>query len=148
MRVPVKSAGSRSGVNWMRRNFSESESVNEGSATTADYNYVLTNTSTAGADDPLTITSLVDDRGTVDTSDDINVLSGTLTGDTNTDGILDVGETWTYTVTGVDIPAGTSASAMTTTTSCSVPGGTISSSSISSTTRHRTPRSWTGPTVC
>ena len=87
--------------------FSDSESVAEGTAgQTVDYQYVLTNTSPASTD-PLTITSLVDDRGTVAPGDDINVLTAGTRVQTggDEDELLESGETWTYTVTDVVVPA-------------------------------------------
>ena len=89
--------------------FNESELV-EGGLRNVDYQYVVTNTSLAGDEDPLSIISLVDDRGTAtDTSDDITLVSAgvlqsgvalvksTETGD-DTDDLLETGETWTYTL--------------------------------------------------
>ena len=55
--------------------FNETEAL-----TTVDgkafYKYVVTNTSSASTDNELTLTSLVDDRGTVGVGDDVNLLSG------------------------------------------------------------------------
>ncbi len=67
---------------------------------TVTYTYTLTNTSLAGAYDPLTITSLVDDQAG-------NILAdGTFVGgDTNSNGKLDAGEIWVYTITQT-VPAG------------------------------------------
>ena len=57
------------------------------------YTYKLTNTSPAGEFDPLTITSLVDDKAG-------NILTGGtfVGGDADNDGLLDFNETWTYTI--------------------------------------------------
>ncbi|RWC51840.1 hypothetical protein [Mesorhizobium sp.] len=72
--------------------------INEGEAKTVTYTYKVTNTSAAGAFDPLTLTSLIDDNATPnDTSDDINLLNTSHTGDSNNDGLLDFGETWVFT---------------------------------------------------
>jgi hypothetical protein len=72
----------------------------------ADYRYVVTNASPAGAVDPLTLTSFVDDRGTISTSDDVNLLSGFVfgssygdyyaSGDTDNDYRVDSSESWTF----------------------------------------------------
>ncbi|MBL8395714.1 MAG: hypothetical protein JNK99_13370, partial [Candidatus Accumulibacter sp.] len=86
--------------------FAETESILEGGVgdQKADYKYVLQNDLSIGY--PVTITSLVDDRGTVSTSDDIDVLAvGTLTGDDG-DGWLEPGEIWTYVVQDVQLPVG------------------------------------------
>ena len=84
--------------------------VNEGGQSVT-YTYELTNTSPASRT-PLTLTSLVDDGGTpADTSDDVNLLTaGTFVGgDTDGDGLIDAGETWTYTyTTDVTLNAGAS----------------------------------------
>lgn len=72
--------------------------INEGEAKTVTYTYKVTNTSAAGAFDPLTLTSLIDDNATPnDTSDDINLLNTSHTGDSNSNGLLDFGETWVFT---------------------------------------------------
>ncbi|MER8574212.1 hypothetical protein NKH19_11960 [Mesorhizobium sp. M1338] len=72
--------------------------IDEGEAKTVTYTYKVTNTSAAGAFDPLTLTSLIDDNATPnDTSDDINLLNTSHTGDSNNDGLLDFGETWVFT---------------------------------------------------
>ncbi|MBZ9883036.1 hypothetical protein LB535_11800 [Mesorhizobium sp. CA10] len=79
--------------------------INEGEAKTVTYTYKVTNTSAAGALDPLTLTSLVDDNATPgDPTDDINLLNTSHTGDGNNNGLLDFGETWTFTAN-VDIGA-------------------------------------------
>jgi hypothetical protein len=78
--------------------------VVEGS-TLVTYSYVVTNESPAGAQDPLKLTSLVDDRGTTATGDDVNLLAddnqdGVLdyyvSGDMDGDGFVDFGETWHF----------------------------------------------------
>ena len=82
--------------------------VNEGGQSVT-YTYAVTNEGLAV--DPLTLTALVDDRGTTDTLDDVNVLaSGTFVGgDTNGNTLIDAGETWTYTyTTSVTLNAGDS----------------------------------------
>ena len=103
-------------------NFNDLEQLPVGVAA-ADYQYVLTNTSPAGAQDPLSVDSLIDDRGTPETGDDIAlVLAGVLqTGVTldkgvnNGDELLDFGETWTYTVEDVDLSSLAYADALTNT---------------------------------
>ena len=73
--------------------------VNEGGQSVT-YTYALTNEGLAV--DPLTLTALVDDRGTLaDTSDDVDLLtSGTFVGgDIDGDNLIDAGETWIYTYT-------------------------------------------------
>ena len=82
--------------------FSDSEIMLNADGT-ATYRYQLTNTSPASTD-PLTIDTLVDDRGTVSTGDDKLLVSGGVIqpgvslvqsrGDT--DSLLETGETWTY----------------------------------------------------
>ncbi|MDX8489390.1 hypothetical protein, partial [Mesorhizobium humile] len=83
-------------------------SINEGSASDITYTYEVTNTSTAGAADPLTLTSLIDDNATPgNTSDDINLLAGFVansshgthyvSGDTDGDYLVDSNETWIFT---------------------------------------------------
>jgi hypothetical protein len=72
----------------------------------AIYKYVVTNTSPAGAVDPLTLTKLEDDRGTVTTADDFNLLfdgadanslpDAYVGGDTNNNGKVDFGESWEF----------------------------------------------------
>jgi hypothetical protein len=90
--------------------FTESEEIPaDGQVHAVDYRYELTNTSTAGDVDPLTIDSLIDDLGTADTGDDVDVtLVGSLvkTGG-DQDDLLEVGETWTYTLTDVSLPGST-----------------------------------------
>ena len=74
---------------------------------TAVYHYVVTNTSPAGAVDPLTLTSLVDDRGTTSIGDDTNLLTGFNAGtssygnyykggDTDGDFKVDFNESWIF----------------------------------------------------
>src|SRR5207249_1825190 len=58
---------------------------------TVTYTYTLTNTSPAGVFDPLTLTSLVDDK-----AGDILASHNTFTGDDG-DGLLEAGETWVFT---------------------------------------------------
>jgi len=81
--------------------------VREGSASVT-YEYSVTNTSTAGAQDPLMLASLVDDRGTTDTADDVNLLADSnqdgawdhyVSGDIDGDKLLDQGETWIFSFT-------------------------------------------------
>ena len=69
--------------------------VNEGGQSVT-YTYAVTNTS-ASSTDPLTLTALVDDRGTAATGDDVDLLTaGTFVGgDTNSNTLIDAGETWT-----------------------------------------------------
>ena len=71
--------------------FNDSETINEGTPTTATYQVTIQNTSV----EALTLTSLVDDRGTAATGDDVDLLTnyaalsdtGTITssGDTDSD---------------------------------------------------------------
>ena len=66
------------------------------------YTYEVTNVSPAPTDSELLITSLIDDNATPgDMGDDIDLLvDGTFVGgDADSDGLLDFGETWTYTFT-------------------------------------------------
>ncbi|WP_192384660.1 hypothetical protein [Mesorhizobium silamurunense] len=89
-------------------------SIDEGSAADVTYTYEVTNTSAAGAFDPLTLTSLVDDNATPgDTSDDIDLLTGFVansthgdyyvSGDTDGDYLVDSNEKWVFSATvGVD----------------------------------------------
>jgi uncharacterized repeat protein (TIGR01451 family) len=84
--------------------FSENETV-QAFGDSVTYKYVLTNTSPAGAQDPLSIDDLIDDRGTLSTADDVTLVDGgvvqggvTFSGD-NGNGLLEVGEAWTYTYT-------------------------------------------------
>jgi hypothetical protein len=89
-------------------------SINEGSAADITYTYEVTNTSAAGAFDPLTLTSLIDDNATPgDTSDDIDLLAGFVagsdhgthyvSGDTDGDYLVDSDEKWVFSATvGVD----------------------------------------------
>ncbi|MBA1145253.1 hypothetical protein, partial [Mesorhizobium neociceri] len=89
-------------------------SIDEGSATDVTYTYEVTNTSAAGAFDPLTLTALVDDNATPgDATDDIDLLDGFVagsdhgthyvSGDTDDDYLVDSDETWTFTTTvGID----------------------------------------------
>ena len=80
-------------------------SIDEGTATDVTYTYTVTNTSSASTD-PLTITSLIDDNGTVGTGDDFSPTY--VSGDTNANGLLDKGESWIYTATvSLDRNAGT-----------------------------------------
>ncbi|TIX21489.1 hypothetical protein [Mesorhizobium sp.] len=89
--------------------FHSSETVQSG-AQNATYHYAITNTSPAGALDPLTLTSLVDDNGTpANTGDDIDLLNGFVansshgthyvSGDTNGDYLVDSNETWVFEAT-------------------------------------------------
>jgi hypothetical protein len=73
-------------------------SIFEGSSGDVTYTYVVTNTSPAGAFDPLLLTSFVDDNGTPgDESDDVNLLNFYVSGDTDNDGLVDFGtEAWTF----------------------------------------------------
>ena len=85
--------------------FNDSESMLnvDGMAT---YRYQVVNTSVAGPSDPLTIDTLKDDCGTTNSGDDKQlVVNGVLQpgvtvdksgGNTDTNTLLDVGETWTY----------------------------------------------------
>ncbi|MBA1144223.1 hypothetical protein, partial [Mesorhizobium neociceri] len=89
-------------------------SIDEGSATDVTYTYEVTNTSAAGAFDPLTLTGLVDDNATPgDAADDIDLLDGFVagsdhgthyvSGDIDDDYLVDSDETWTFTATvGID----------------------------------------------
>ncbi|PBB18986.1 hypothetical protein [Mesorhizobium sp. WSM4313] len=89
-------------------------SINEGSAADVTYTYEVTNTSAAGAFDPLMLTSLIDDDATPgDTSDDIDLLTGFVagsdhgthyvSGDTDGDYLVDSDEKWVFSATvGVD----------------------------------------------
>jgi hypothetical protein len=95
--------------------FHESESVAEGSAATADYRYVLTNTSPNAATDPLSNITVVDNRGTADTSDDLHLMTNGVINAAiasivysggDSDNLLELGETWTITANNVTIPAG------------------------------------------
>ena len=77
-------------------------SIDEGSTGPVTYSFALTNTSTAAAVDPLTILTLTDD-----VLGDILTLGGvtlTKTGG-DLDALLELGETWTYTVS-ASVPAG------------------------------------------
>ena len=94
------------------------------------YSYVVTNTST-GSTDPLTITSLVDDNGTpANLADDVNLLtSGSFSGgDTNANGQVDLGESWTWTYT-TTIAAGNAGTGLT--NIATVTGGDDESTSVS-----------------
>src|SRR5258708_6907994 len=74
---------------------------------TVTYTYAVTNASPASTD-PLTLVSLIDDNGTPgNTSDDVNLLTaGTFVGgDANNNGLIDKGETWTFTYT-TTVPVG------------------------------------------
>lgn len=77
--------------------------VQAGQDTSVTFTYTLTNTSLASTD-PLVITHLVDDMGTVDTGDDVILFDGDSTigkgiyydsGDDG-DGLLESGESWVY----------------------------------------------------
>ncbi len=71
------------------------------------FTYTLVNNSPA-ASDPLVLVSLVDDNGsTGNVADDLNIVAlGTLVGgDTNANGLIDAGETWTYQLA-VTVPIG------------------------------------------
>ena len=51
---------------------------------------------------PLTLTRIVDDNGTPsDATDDFAPVPALVSGDTNGNGMLDVGETWVFTSVGV-----------------------------------------------
>ncbi|HWP25070.1 MAG TPA: VWA domain-containing protein [Xanthobacteraceae bacterium] len=86
--------------------FADSVTIAAGTPTTVTYQYVVTNTSAAGAMDPLKLVSLVDDRGTTDTSDDVNLLQGFtfgssyglyyVGGDTDSDFLVDWNEQWIF----------------------------------------------------
>ena len=73
--------------------------VNEGGESVT-YTYAVTNTSASSTDRELTLTALVDDRGTAATGDDVDLLTaGTFVGgDTDSNTLIDAGETWTYTL--------------------------------------------------
>ena len=72
----------------------------------ANYQYVVTNTSTASTDKELVLTSLVDDRGTATPGDDVNLLTGFSSGssygsyfvggDTDGDYKVDKNESWSF----------------------------------------------------
>ena len=64
---------------------------------TVTWTYEVTNPGNV----PLSDVVVTDDNGTAATGDDF--LPTFVSGDTNGDGLLDVGETWTYTATGVAI---------------------------------------------
>src|SRR4029079_14206270 len=82
--------------------------INEGGQSVT-YTYAVTNTSSSSTDAELTLTALVDDRGTVATGDDINLLAGFVAesshgtsytgGDTDNDYKVDAGETWSFAYT-------------------------------------------------
>src|SRR6185369_13680391 len=82
--------------------------INEGGQSVT-YTYAVTNTSSSSTDAELTLTALVDDRGTVATGDDINLLAGFVSGsshgtsytggDTDNDYKVDAGETWSFAYT-------------------------------------------------
>ena len=78
-------------------------SIPEGTTGPVTYTYTVTNTSSAGAFDPLTINSLVDDNGTSGTADDFT--PAFIGGDTDNDNRLDAGETWTYKKVNHSVPA-------------------------------------------
>jgi hypothetical protein len=90
--------------------------IDEGTPTDITYSYTLT--SQSADTDPLTVTSLIDDMGTVDTGDDIELITGVdpahklgiyyVSGDTNNDQLLQNTETWlfNYTVNDVVLNAG------------------------------------------
>lgn len=100
------------------------EFFDEGTPTDITYTYSVQNTSEHETFSEMTLVSLVDDNGTPsDTSDDVNLLlhfdssGGTghivygdyyLTGDSDSDGLLDVGESWSFSYTreGVEENAG------------------------------------------
>jgi hypothetical protein len=73
--------------------------VQAGTATDVTFTYEVTNGGVST--DPLHLTTLIDDNGTVATGDDFDVLLvGTFVGgDTDSDGFVDTGETWVYTFT-------------------------------------------------
>ncbi|HWP25852.1 MAG TPA: VWA domain-containing protein, partial [Xanthobacteraceae bacterium] len=72
-------------------------SIEEGSTGVITYTYTVTNTSPAGASDPLSIVSISDDNGTPgNTSDDF---TPTLVSGGDGDSLLEAGETWIYTAT-------------------------------------------------
>lgn len=69
--------------------------VQAGQATNVTFTVEVTNEGVPT--DPLSLTTLVDDNGTPGTpGDDFSLLPFYVSGDTNTDGFLDVGETWTF----------------------------------------------------
>jgi hypothetical protein len=72
--------------------------VQAGTATVT-YTYKVQNTSDASTDDKLTLNSLIDDRGTADAGDDVDILAlyTSKSGDGNGNGFIDFGETWTFT---------------------------------------------------
>ncbi len=72
--------------------------VQAGAQTSVTFTYDVTNISTTSLD-PLTLTHLVDDMGTVATGDDVDLLVlGTFVGgDTNGNSLIDKGETWSFT---------------------------------------------------
>jgi hypothetical protein len=84
-------------------------SIDEGTATDITYTYEVTNTSPAGAFDPLLLTSFVDDNGTADEGDDVNLLTGFVagsdygdfytSGDDDENYLVDSDETWTFNYT-------------------------------------------------
>jgi hypothetical protein len=91
-------------------------SIDEGTATDVTYTYEVTNTSPAGAFDPLLLTSFVDDNGTPGVGgDDVNLLTGFAvgasygayyaSGDTDGDYLVDSNETWTFNYTHEDVTA-------------------------------------------
>ena len=71
--------------------------VQAGAQTSVTFTYDVTNISTTSLD-PLTLTHLVDDIGTVATGDDVDLLAhGTFVGgDTNGNSLIDKGETWSF----------------------------------------------------
>ncbi|MEK6736555.1 MAG: hypothetical protein AABY47_08295, partial [Pseudomonadota bacterium] len=83
--------------------FNDSESVAAGTAgQTVDYQYVITNTSPAGAQDPLTIDSFSDVTLGIDLLND-SVVTLVISGG-DADPLLEIGETWIYTVNNVIVP--------------------------------------------
>ena len=84
--------------------FNDSEAVAANTVgQTVDYRYVITNTSQAGAQDPLTINSFFDTTLGIDLLND-SVVTLVITGG-DADPLLEIGETWTYTVNNVVVPA-------------------------------------------
>jgi hypothetical protein len=73
--------------------------ITYGVSTPVTFTYTITNLSSTPTD-PLKLLTLVDDMGTASTADDVNLLTGgSLSGDTDNDGLLDLSETWVVTYT-------------------------------------------------
>ena len=75
----------------------ESHEIDEGGQNVT-YTYAVRNTNAASPGSALTLTSLIDDRGTPETSDDVDLIAinAYIGGDMSLDGKLDFGETWLY----------------------------------------------------